>query len=169
MGLDVYQIKNPKLIKMTIKHPYKQDVIVVLGMNKDKNDRYMLGWSESYLLSKLNIGKNIDETLVNRIMSVLTCGKCMNHSLCYRPFEKYERFVNDRNIVFGVTKNAKFDFWNVNRIIFKNNWHFIVGLASNGKDFDQDIANLMGIYGIKRSNGLVAAYDFGGENLCTDL
>ena len=142
--------------------------IIVLAMNKDKNDSYMLAWPKTDLLKLLNNGEKIDETLVNRIMSVLTSGKCTNHSLCYRPFEKYESFVNDTNLVFGVTNSDQnFDFFNVNKLILKNNWHFIV--AVNKKTLNPDMQNLMGIYGITRSYEFASEYKFGGENLCRDL
>jgi len=141
-----------------------------LGMNKDKNDTYLIAWLKSDFLLLLNNGQEIDETLVNRMMSVLTSGKCTNHSLCYRPFEKYESFVNDTNLVFGVTKSyEKFDFWNLNMLLLKNNWHFIIGLKYNAKGFSSDIENLLGIYGIKRNAEPLMKYNFGEENLCRDI
>jgi len=139
-------------------------------MNKDKNSSYLLAWPHSDLLNLLNKGREIDKILVNRVMSVLTSGKCTNHSLCYRPFEKYESFINDTNLVFGVTKgNEKFNFWNVNRLILKNNWHFIVAIIIDAKGLSSDIINLVGIYGIKLTRSVIVAYNFGKENLCTDL
>jgi len=118
--------------------------ICVLGMNKDKNDNYLLTWLQPDLLISLNNGRKIDEILVNRMMSVLTSGKCTNQSLCYRPFEKYESFVNDTNLVFGVTKrDEKFNVFNVNKLILKSNWHFIVGLKYNAKGFSSNIESLL--------------------------
>ena len=154
---------------MMIKEPRSGSVVMVLGKNKDNNNNYLLAWPKSDLLRLLNFRRKIDEILVNRIISVLTSGKCTNHSLCYKPFEEYESFVNYANLIFGVTKNEKFDFWNVNRLILKNNWHFIVGLASNKIEIVTEVFNLMGIYGIKQYSELVAAYNFGEENLCRDL
>ena len=104
------------------------------------------------------------------MMSVLTSGKCTNHSLCYRPFEKYESFINDTNLVFGVTNNnAKFDFRNVNKLILKNNWHFIVGIPDVMVGFGGNSLNLLGIYGIKLASKVIMEYNFGRENLCRDL
>ena len=143
--------------------------LYVLGMNKDKNESYMLGWPEPNLLNLLNNGGEIDKTLVNRIMSVLTSGKCTNYSLCYRPFEKYKSLVNDTNLVFGITKNEKFDFWNVTRLIIKYNWHFIVGLAPDKKILIKEIEKLIGIYGVKHNNKVMSIFNFSGENLCRDL
>jgi len=168
-SLNPYRIINKTLIKMFIQERGTSNSVYVLGRNKDQSDSYLLDWPQSDLLNLLNKGKKIDETLVNRIMSVLTSGKCTNHSVCYRPFEKYESFVNDTNLVFGVTKNEKFDFGNVNRLILQNNWHFIVALEFTGKKFVQDLVNLMGIYGINRYGEIVKSYNFGGENLCKDL
>ena len=78
---------------------------------------------------------------------------------CYRPFEKYESIVNDTNLAFEVTKNENFYFWNVNRLILKNNWHFIVAINNFG-DLVPDIVNLVGIYGIKRGIPAISAYNF---------
>ena len=98
---------------MVIKDPIEKVSIMVLGRNDKKSDSYLPIWPEYDLLRLVNNGGKIDETLVNRIMSVLTSGKCTNHSLCYRPFEKHQSFVNNTNLVFGATKNDKFDSWNL--------------------------------------------------------
>jgi len=57
----------------------------------------------------------------------------------------------------------------VNRLILKNNWHFIVGLVAYGTLLNPDIEKLMEIYGTKYNRAVIYQYNFGGENLCRDL
>ena len=86
------------------------------------------------------------------MVSVLTSGKCTDYSQCYRPFDKYESFVNKTNMVFGITDNAGFNFLKLNSLILKNNWNFIVALINNDKKIARGLANLMETYGIKQSS-----------------
>ena len=81
-------------------------------------------------------------------------------TLCATDPLKNTKVLSNTNLVFGVTKNAKFDDWNVNRLILKNNWHFILGLENNKKEIVMEIENLMGAYGIKQYRVFFFAFEY---------
>ena len=157
---------------MTIKDPLTDSLIIVLGMNKDNKGSYMLDWQNLELLKILNIGgtniNKFEETLLNRMVSVLTNGKCTNYTQCYRPFEILKNVVNNKDMVFGITNNVEFDFLKLKNMILKNNWNFIVSLININDNINGNFTKLMEIYGIEKSIGDVE-YNLGAENLCKDL
>jgi len=154
--------------------------VVYLGKHKNQNNSHLLVWQQPDFIKNLNSGKKIDEKLVNKIVKLLTGGKCIRYTKCYRGIEDYEKFISDKDMVFGITPNLKKDIRdienqilkNVEKYILKNNWHFITD-GEFFKSIDgtsiKRFADFFNIYGITVYFGNAKGFSLFYENICRDL
>jgi len=157
---------------MTIPSKAKYPV-VYMARHKNRSDNNFLVWPQSEFINNLNSRTNIDEKLANRIVDVLTSGSCTNYSKCYRPIEKYKTFINEKNVVFGISYKSIFDVTQFESRILQNNWHFISDGGYWKKDADfrslTAINKLFKLYGINIANNKENGLNIVTENICRDL
>jgi len=92
--------------------------LVILASHKRPDiPSLLLAWPKSDLIKSLNSGRNVDQTLANQMMSVVTNGKCRKYPDCYRPIEHYEVFIKEKFLIFGVAHNSIFDFLDLEKLI----------------------------------------------------
>ena len=167
-NLSVYQIKNGEFVKMVITAESPK-LIVVLARLEKPGFPSVLAWPKSNLIFALNLGRKVDQTLANQMVTVLTSGKCLKYTDCYNPIEQYKRFIKEKFRVFGISHNSKFDFLNLEKLIVKNNWHFIVGGDFWKNKINYRIKSLLKYYRIFLIDDQTTNYSFAEENICQDL
>ena len=111
----------------------------------------------------------MDEELVNRIVNFMTIGKCVHYSKCYSPIEKYEEFIKEENMIFGISYNSQFNVMGFIGHITKYNWHVIADggywRSNNYKDIPY-VNQLFMMYGVQAMGVTERGISLYKENIC---
>jgi len=167
--LSEYGILKADFIKIIIKAKSSQPIVILASHKRPYIHSLLLAWPKSDLINALNSGRNVDQTLANQMMIVVTNGKCRKYPDCYKPIELYKVFIKEKFLVFGVSHNSRFDFFDIENFIMKNTWHFIVGEDFWENKINDNIKLLLELYGISAIPIQTNTFSFDEENICRDF